>query len=37
MLNKSKIVFDGTHKELNSSKDKYIKSFILGKEWYYEI
>ena len=32
MLNKSKIVFDGTPKELNSSKDKYIKSFILGKE-----
>ena len=31
MLNKSKIVFDGTPKELNSSKDKYIKYFILGK------
>ena len=32
MLKDSNIVFDGTPKELNSSKDKYIKSFILGKE-----
>ena len=32
MLKNSNIVFDGTPKELNSSKDKYIKSFILGKE-----
>ena len=33
MLKDSNIVFDGSPKELNSSKDKYIKSFILGKEW----
>tara|TARA_B110000263_G_C15308352_1_gene511697 strand:- start:3388 stop:4113 length:726 start_codon:yes stop_codon:yes gene_type:complete len=32
MLKDSNIVFDGTSKELNSSKDKYIKSFILGNE-----
>ena len=32
MLKDSNIVFDGSPKELNSSKDKYIKSFILGKE-----
>ena len=32
MLKNSNIVFDGTPKELNSSKDKYIKSFILGRE-----
>ena len=32
MLKDSNIVFDGTPKELNSSKDKYIKSFILGRE-----
>jgi len=31
MLKNSNIVFDGTPKELNSSKDKYIKSFILGR------
>lgn len=32
MLKDSNIVFDGTPKELNSSKDKYIKYFILGKD-----
>ena len=32
MLKNSNIVFDGNPKELNSSKDKYIKSFILGRE-----
>lgn len=32
MLKGGKIIFDGKPKELNCSKDKYIKSFILGKE-----
>ena len=32
MLKNSNIIFDGTPKDLNSSKDKYIKSFILGEE-----
>ena len=32
MLNDGKIIFNGTPKELNSSKDKYIKYFILGKD-----
>ena len=32
MLKNSNIVFDGTPEDLNSSKDKYIKSFILGEE-----
>ena len=31
MLNDGKIIFNGTPEELNSSKDKYIKYFILGK------
>ena len=31
MLYDGKIIFDGTPEELNSSKDKYIKYFILGK------
>ena len=31
MLNDGEIIFDGTPEELNSSKDKYIKYFILGK------
>ncbi len=30
MLREGKIIFDGSSKELNSSKDKYIKYFILG-------
>ena len=32
MLNNGKIIFNGTPEELNSSKDKYIKYFILGKD-----
>ena len=32
MLNDGKIIFNGTPEELNSSKDKYIKYFILGKD-----
>tara|TARA_Y100000590_G_scaffold399474_1_gene482780 strand:- start:4990 stop:5721 length:732 start_codon:yes stop_codon:yes gene_type:complete len=32
MLNDGKIIFDGTPEELNSSKDKYIKYFILGRD-----
>tara|TARA_Y100000389_G_scaffold118170_1_gene115371 strand:- start:41604 stop:42329 length:726 start_codon:yes stop_codon:yes gene_type:complete len=32
MLKNGNIIFDGSPKDLNSSKDKYIKSFILGKE-----
>ena len=32
MLNDGKIIFDGTPEELNFSKDKYIKYFILGKD-----
>ena len=31
MLNDGKVIFNGTPEELNSSKDKYIKYFILGK------
>ena len=31
MLNDGKIIFNGTPEELNSSKDKYIKYFILGR------
>tara|TARA_Y100001970_G_scaffold185726_1_gene225929 strand:- start:11 stop:742 length:732 start_codon:yes stop_codon:yes gene_type:complete len=31
MLNDGKIIFDGTPEELNSSKDNYIKYFILGR------
>ena len=31
MLYDGKIIFDGSPEELNSSKDKYIKYFILGK------
>ena len=32
MLREGKIIFDGSSKELNSSKDKYIKYFILGRK-----
>lgn len=32
MLKNSNIIFDGSPEDLNSSKDKYIKSFILGEE-----
>ncbi len=32
MLKDGKIIFDGTPDELNSTKDKYIKYFILGKD-----
>ena len=31
MLHMGKVIFDGSAKELNSSNDKYIKYFILGK------
>jgi len=31
MLNEGKVIFNGTPEELNSSKDKYIKYFILGR------
>ena len=32
MLKDGNIIFDGTPDELNSTKDKYIKYFILGKD-----
>ena len=32
MLNNGNIIFNGSPKDLNSSKNKYIKYFILGKE-----
>ena len=32
MLFEGKVIFDGSPKELNSSKDKYIKYFILGRK-----
>jgi len=32
MLNEGNIIFDGSPEELNSSNDKYIKYFILGKD-----
>ena len=32
MLNEGKIIFNGSPNELNSSNDKYIKYFILGKD-----
>ena len=32
MLKDGKIIFDGTPSELNSTKDKYIKYFILGED-----
>ena len=32
MLKEGKIIFDGKPEELNSTKSKYIKYFILGKD-----